>query len=51
MIKLKNILTEIMRQFDKSLYEDSDQNNNGYPDNTENYDLILSPEKLPFFIS
>ena len=39
MIKLKNILTEIMRQFDKRLYEDSDQNNNGYPDDTENSSL------------
>jgi hypothetical protein len=37
MIKLKNILIEIMRQFDTTkLNEDSDQNNNGYPDNTEN---------------
>ena len=43
MIKLKNILTEIMRQFDKRLYEDSDQNNNGYPDNSENSSLANDP--------
>lgn len=43
MIKLKNILTEIMRQFDKRLYEDSDQNNNGYPDDTENSSLANDP--------
>lgn len=37
MIKLKNLLIESMRQFgNKNLNEDSDQNNNGYPDDTEN---------------
>jgi len=36
MIKLKNILAENMRRFGtKNLSEDSDQNNNGYPDETE----------------
>jgi hypothetical protein len=36
MIKLKNILAENMRRFGtKNLSEDADQNNNGYPDNTE----------------
>lgn len=43
MIKLKNILTEIMQQFNKSLYEDSDQNNNGYPDNSENSSFTNDP--------
>lgn len=33
---LKNILAENMRRFGtKNLHEDSDQNNNGYPDSTE----------------
>lgn len=36
MKKLKNILAENMRRFGtKNLNEDEDQNNNGYPDNTE----------------
>lgn len=36
MTNLKNILAENMRRFGtKNLNEDSDQNNNGYPDNTE----------------
>ena len=40
MIKLKNILAENMRRFGtKNLSEDSDQNNNGYPDNTESSTL------------
>ena len=34
----KNILAENMRRFGtKNLNEDSDQNNNGYPDNTETF--------------
>jgi|LakMenE18May11ns_1017448.scaffolds.fasta_scaffold9925298_3 hypothetical protein len=37
MKKLENILAENMRRFKtKNLNEDSDQNNNGYPDGTEN---------------
>jgi len=43
MIKLKNILAEIMQQFNKNLNEDSDQNNNGYPDDTENSFLANDP--------
>ena len=36
MIKLKNILAENMRRFGtKNLNEDADQNNNGYPDDSE----------------
>ena len=36
MIKLKNILAENMRRFKtKNLSEDTDQNNNGYPDGSE----------------
>jgi radical SAM superfamily enzyme YgiQ (UPF0313 family) len=36
MSKLKNILAENMRRFGtKNLNEDLDQNNNGYPDETE----------------
>ena len=57
MIKLKNLLAESMRRFKtKNLNEDSDQNNNGYPDDTEiSNDLVLkkygfiktdSPDKL-----
>jgi hypothetical protein len=40
MIKMKNILTENMRRFNtKNLNEqDSDSNNNGYPDKTEQID-------------
>jgi len=42
MIKLKNLLAESMRRFKtKNLNEDSDQNNNGYPDDTENSSLAL----------
>ena len=42
MIKLKNILADNIRQIaTKNLSEDSDQNNNGFPDNTE----VLEPEK------
>jgi len=44
-IKLKSILAENMRRFRiKNLNEDSDQNNNGYPDDTEgsaNKQMIL----------
>ena len=43
MIKLKNILAEIMQQFNKNLNEDSDQNNNGYPDDSENSFLANDP--------
>lgn len=40
MIKLKNILVENMRRFGtKNLNEDFDQNNNGYPDNTEKLNI------------
>ena len=36
-MKLKNILAENLRRFDtKNLNEDDDQNNNGYPDTSEN---------------
>lgn len=43
MIKLKTILAEIMQQFNKNLNEDSDQNNNGYPDDSENSFLANDP--------
>ena len=44
MIKLKNLLAESMRRFKtKNLNEDSDQNNNGYPDNTENSSFANDP--------
>jgi hypothetical protein len=37
MKKLKNLLSENMHRFGtKNLNEDGDQNNNGYPDTTEN---------------
>ena len=49
-IKLKSILAENMRRFrTKNLHEDSDQNNNGYPDDTEgsaNKQMILFSGRL-----
>jgi hypothetical protein len=36
MIKLKSLLAYTPKKSTKNLYEDSDQNNNGYPDNSEN---------------
>jgi hypothetical protein len=43
-MKLKNLLAENMRRFrTKNLNEDSDQNNNGYPDDTENSFLENDP--------
>ena len=44
MIKLKNLLAESMRRFKtKNLNEDSDQNDNGYPDDTENSSFANDP--------
>ncbi len=44
MKKLENILAENMRRFNtKNLNEDADQNNNGYPDDTEGSNAEWTP--------
>ena len=46
---MKNILQENMRRFaTKNLHEqDSDSNNNGYPDDTEKYQTLAQQGELP----
>ena len=51
MIKLKNILAEKRGYGTKNLSEDTDQNNNGYPDSSEgSNDTILFPTWYNSFV-
>lgn len=47
----KNILAENMRRFGTmNLHEDGDQNNNGYPDNTEGYTKFRDIQPGEYFL-